>query len=149
MKGTHLQPLNPVEFAPAYGTGHEGDTGAEVQCPLRDLQPGMRRPRVLSSAEVLLSSASSVLRPDLPGSVPPRDFTLCADTQGPAVHGCSRRGRSRSQLCIIYLSPVPLSIRRKSPRVHVPVSSSRIPTFAHPCRARPLVCPTLTSVGYL
>ena len=33
-------------------------------------------PRALSSAGVMLSPASSVLRPDVPGSVPPHDFAL-------------------------------------------------------------------------
>ena len=37
VKDARLQPLNPVEFAPAYGSAHEGDTGGESQCPFRDL----------------------------------------------------------------------------------------------------------------
>ncbi len=38
---------------------------------------------------------------------------LIAYTVRPAVRGCSRRGTSPSQLCVMPLAPVPLSIRRR------------------------------------
>ena len=110
-----------AELAPAYGEVQKVDTGLEVQRPRRGLRPLMERPRVLSSAEVMLSSASSVLRPDLPGSVPPRDFTCCAYTRGPAVHGCFRRGRSRSSLCSSSCSIVPLPIPRRTSGLRAPI----------------------------
>ena len=73
----------------------------------------MGRPRVLPSPAVVLSAGSSVLRPDPPGSVPPRDFTFCAYTHGLAHCGCSGRGPNPSRLCsVVVLVKAPSAIRR-------------------------------------
>ncbi len=77
-------------------------------------------PRVLSSAGVMLSPASSVLRPDVPGSVPPHDFALCAYTCSLAVRGRSRRGRSPSSLCPSSLPIVPSPVPRRASGLRTP-----------------------------
>ena len=100
------------------------------------------RPRVLSFPAVMLSAGSSVLRPDVPGSGPRSDFTPCAYTDRPAVRGRSRRGPSPSQLCPVHLGPVPPPLRRRDPRVPLPVSSSGISAFAQSCEARLPVSPS-------
>ncbi len=103
-------------------------------------------PRVLSSSEVMLSSASSVLLPDVPVSLPRPDFVFTY-TGRPADRGRSRRGTRPSQLCTPRLVIVPSPVRRRDRQVHLPISSLVVPAFAHECRARLSGFPASTSAG--
>ncbi len=54
-------------------------------------------------------------------AIGPLDFTGCPYTRGPAVHGCSRRGQSRSALCSFSCSVVPLPIPRRTSGLNAPI----------------------------
>ena len=57
---------------------------------------------------------SSVLRPDLPGFVPPLDFAVCAYTSDLAVHACFRQGEVVPRLTRHPVSIMLLPIPRKT-----------------------------------
>ena|GEM_PF-3653317 len=120
----------------------------EVLCPRRRSPPHLGSPTGPSlccgcSVRGVLGTTARSAR-----LAPTDRLRLGAYTVRLAVRGRSRRGPSPSQLCVARLVSVPLPVRRRGPRVRLPVSSPRMPAFAELCPARPPVLfPRPTSAG--